>query len=95
MDKKQKDFKINPIFKDLNLGWYRENNEGGTVAGTYIHGIFENDNWRDQYLNLIRKKRKLPTLEKKTRSYIIKRETIINNLAKEFNKHLNISSLLN
>jgi len=95
LDQKHKALKIKPIFKDLNLGWYRENNEGGTVAGTYIHGIFENDNWRDQYINLIRMKRKLPTLETKTSSYIIKRETIINNLANEFNKHLNISSLLN
>ena len=86
---------IKPIFKDLNLGWYKENKEGGTIAGTYIHGIFENDNWRDQYINLIRKKRNLPALEKKTRSYKIKRESIIRNLANEFDKYLDLSSLLN
>jgi adenosylcobyric acid synthase len=87
--------KIKPIFKDPNLGWYRENKEGGTIAGTYIHGIFENDNWRDQYINLIRKRNNLPALEKKTRSYKIKRESIIENLANEFDRHLNLSSLLN
>ena len=86
---------INPIFKDLDLGWYIENKEGGTVAGTYIHGIFENDNWREQYLNLIRRSKNLPILNKKSISYKIKRDYIINNLAKEFDKHLNISKLLN
>ena len=95
LDDNKNEFHIKPIFKDLNLGWYSENSNGGTIIGTYIHGIFENDNWRDQYMNLIRKKRKLPPLKKKTRSYKVKRETIIENLANEFDKHLNLSSLLN
>ena len=95
LDNSQKSLKISPIFKDLNLGWYKENIEGGTIAGTYIHGIFENDNWRDQYINLIRKRKKLPALEKRTRSYKIKRESIIENLANEFDKHLDLSVLLN
>ena len=85
---------INPIFKDLDLGWYIENKEGGTVAGTYIHGIFGNDNWRDQYLNLIRRSKNLPILNKQSKSYKNKRESIIDNLANEFDKHLNISSVL-
>jgi len=80
LDKSQKSLKILPIFKDSELGWYRENEGGGTIAGTYLHGIFENDEWRAQYINLIRKNKKLPTLDKKTRSYKIKRESIIDNL---------------
>jgi adenosylcobyric acid synthase len=95
LDNTQALLKINPIFKDLNLGWYKENIKGGTIGGTYIHGIFENDIWRDQYINLIRKRKNLPALKKKTSSYKVKRESIIENLANEFNKHLNISSLLN
>ena len=95
LDKSQDNLKIKPIFKDLNLGWYKDEIQGGTIAGTYIHGIFENDAWRDNYLNLIRRKKNLPILGKKTRSYKIKRESIIDNLANEFNKYLNISSLLN
>ena len=93
-DKTQTLSKINPIFKDLNLGWYKENNAGGTIAGTYIHGIFENDSWRDQYINLIRKSKNLPILNKKSISYKKKRESIINNLAYEFDKHLNLKSFL-
>ena len=91
--KNQKEVKS--IFKNLKLGWYKENNNGGTIAGSYIHGIFENDDWRDKYLSQIRKNRSLSKLDKRTNSYKIKREKIINNLAKEFKNHLNISSLLN
>ena len=94
LDKLQGSPKIKTIFKDLDLGWYIENKEGGTIAGTYIHGIFENDEWRDQYINLIRKRKKLPVLKKKTISYKIKRELIIEKLSNEFEKHLNLSSLL-
>ena len=95
LDNMQSQLKIKTIFKDLNLGWYKENKQGGTIAGTYIHGIFENDKWRDQYINLIRKRKKLPALKKKTRSYKIKRESIIENLANQFDKHLKLKSLLN
>ena len=95
LDSSQDVSKIKPIFKNLDLGWYKKNDEGGTIAGTYVHGIFENDNWRDDYINLIRKIKNLPKLEFKTRSYKIKREFIIQNLANEFDKHLNFSSLLN
>ncbi len=91
----QNSLKIKPIFKDLNLGWYKENKDGGTIAGTYIHGIFENDSWRDQYINLIREGKNLPILNKKSISYKRKRESIIDNLANEFDKHLNITSILN
>jgi adenosylcobyric acid synthase len=95
LDNMQSSLKINPIFKDLDLGWYKENNGGGTIAGTYIHGIFENDSWRDQYINLIRKSKNLPILNKKSISYKKKRESIIDNLANEFDKHLNLKSFLN
>ncbi|WP_041484398.1 cobyric acid synthase [Prochlorococcus marinus] len=94
LDDSQSSLKINPIFEDLDLGWFKENNKGGTIAGTYIHGIFENDSWREQYINLIRKSKNLPILNKKSISYKKKRESIIDNLANEFHKHLNLTSFL-
>ncbi len=94
LDNSQNSKHIKPIFKDLDLGWYKENDKGGIIAGTYIHGIFENDNWRNQYINLIRKSKNLPLLQTKSVPYKIKRESIIDNLANEFNKHLNITELL-
>jgi len=94
LDDIQSSLKINPIFEDSDLGWYKENNEGGTIAGTYIHGIFENDIWREQYINLIRKSKNLPISNKKSISYKEKRQFIIDNLANEFHKHLNLESFL-
>ena len=95
LNKNRNYLEIKPIFKDFDLGWYKEKNNGGTIAGTYIHGIFENDIWRQQYINLIRKNKNLPQLDKTKSSYKIKRELIIDSLANEFDKHLNISFLLN
>ena len=60
-----------------------------------MHGIFENDLWRINYLNLIRNKKGIKILDKKYTPFIIKREAIIDNLANQFKKHINITSLLN
>ena len=49
---------------------------------------------RQLKINLIRKRKKLPLLKKKTISYKIKRELKIEKLSNEFEKHLNLSSLL-
>ncbi len=95
LDNIQNEINIKPIFKDLDLGWYKENNKGGIIAGTYIHGIFENDIWRDQYINLIRNGKNLSIINKKSLPYKMKRDSIIENLANAFDKHLNLSSYLN
>jgi len=73
----------------------KRKHETGLIAGTYVHGIFDNDQWRINYLNLIRVKKGIQILDKKTIPYKIKREAIINNLANQFKKHINIESLLN
>ena len=86
--------KIMPLFNDDNLGWYFVNDNGGTTLGTYIHGIFENDLWRESYINLIRNKKGLPILDKRIKNYKIKRDSIIDNLANQFNKHINLSTFL-
>ena len=83
-----------PLFEDDNLGWYFENNHGGSTAGTYIHGIFENDLWRESYINLIRNKKGLPILDKKIKNYKIKRDSIIENLAGQFNKYIDLSKFI-
>ena len=87
--------KIRPLFKDDNLGWYLENNKGGSTVGTYIHGIFENDTWRESYINFIRNKKGLPILDKRIKNYKIKRDSIIENLAIQFNKYINLATFLN
>ena len=87
--------KLKNIFKQNQLGWYVDDNKNGSIAGSYVHGIFDNDQWRINYLNLIRDKKGIQKLDKKCKPYKIKREAIINNLANQFKKHINISSLLN
>ena len=86
--------KIMQLFEDDNLGWYSENEKGGLTIGTYIHGIFDNDLWRESYINLIRNKKGLPILDKKCNGYKIRRDSIIENLAIQFNKYINISEFL-
>ena len=87
--------KVSNIFKDNSLGWYKNCNKRGIIAGTYIHGIFENDKWTINLFNLIKEKKGIPILDKKNKSYKIKKEAIIDNLAEQFTKHINISTLLN
>tara|TARA_Y100001933_G_scaffold14709_1_gene12733 strand:- start:24 stop:512 length:489 start_codon:yes stop_codon:yes gene_type:complete len=86
---------LKSIFTDNKLGWYIDKKEKGSIAGSYIHGLFENDKWRISYLNLIKDKKGIQILDKRNNPYKIKRESIINNLANEFKKNINIISLLN
>ena len=77
------------------MGWYIDKKDGGSIAGTYIHGIFENDDWRIGYLNFIRAQKGIHLLDNTKIPYKIKREAIIDKLAFHFKKHINISPLLN
>ena len=86
--------KIKNIFIQNKLGWYIDKNKRGSISGSYVHGIFENDKWRISYLNLIRDQKGIQILDKKDKPYKIKREAIINNLATQFKKHISITSLL-
>ena len=91
----EKSAKLLPLFNEDNLGWYFENDKGGSTIGTYIHGIFENDLWRESYINLIRTKKGLPKLDKSEKHYKIKRDIIIENFAIQFKKYINLSIFLN
>ncbi len=85
---------VSEIFRKNKLGWYIDSKKKGSIAGTYIHGIFENDQWRLNYLNLLREKKGIQKLDKIHTPYRIKREAIIDNLATQFKKHINIESIL-
>jgi len=84
-----------PLYNKKGLGWYLQNGKKSTVAGTYIHGIFENDYWRNSYLNMIREQKGLPILDNISKNYRIKQESIINNLTHQFTKYINISLIIN
>ena len=42
------------LFKNSSLGWVIEKKDKSFIGGTYLHGIFENDEWRRQWINKIR-----------------------------------------
>ena len=90
-----KDNEILSITKEKDIGWYFKKDNKGSIVGTYLHGIFENDEWRESYFNQIREEKGLPKLDKSNKNFRIKRESIINELASQFSKHINISILIN
>ncbi len=87
--------KVLSLYNTKGLGWYYQHNKETTVTGTYIHGIFENDIWRNSYLNMIREQKGLPILDNISKNYKIKQERIIENLTNQFIKHINIKKILN
>ena len=87
--------KVLPLYDKKGLGWYIQNSTKSTVAGTYIHGIFENDNWRNSYLNMIRDQKGLPELDNISKNYKIKQDGIIDKLTNQFINHINFSLILN
>ena len=62
------------------------------VLGTYIHGIFDNDNFRRQILNAIRKTKNLPPLEV-TRNFRAEKQKNYERLAKIVRESLNMELL--
>ncbi len=62
------------------------------VLGTYIHGIFDNDNFRRQILNAIRKTKNLPPLEV-TRNFRAEKQKNYERLAKIVRENLNMELL--
>tara|TARA_Y100001968_G_scaffold304688_1_gene319907 strand:+ start:2027 stop:3559 length:1533 start_codon:yes stop_codon:yes gene_type:complete len=87
--------KVFSLYNKKGLGWYLINGDKKTVTGTYIHGIFENDTWRNSYLNMIREQKGYQILDNLSKNYKIKRERIIDNLTQQFKKHISISEMLN
>ena len=83
-----------PMADDPSLGWVSKNERCGQIAGTYLHGIFENGRWRRLWLNLIRKQKGLADLPTDIPHHGQQREKLLNRLADVFEEHVNINSLL-
>ena len=62
------------------------------VLGTYVHGIFDNDNFRRQILNAIRRKKNLPPLEV-TKNFRAEKQKNYERLAKIVRQNLNMELL--
>ncbi len=86
---------IKPMFQNEKLGWVISNKNSSYIAGTYLHGIFDNGEWRRMWLNLIREKKGLKFLSTSQPNYSERRELLINRLADTFQEHVDLSPLLN
>jgi adenosylcobyric acid synthase len=67
-------------------------NDDGTVFATYIHGIFDNDEFRAFFVNALRQKKGLPPLEKRY-SFIQERQRRYDRLARIVAAHMDIPRL--
>ena len=82
------------LFKNSSLGWVIERKDKSFIGGTYLHGIFENDEWRRQWINKIRQKKGLNNLNKNEEKNSKKREKLLNSLTDAFEKNINIDILI-
>ena len=89
-----KNSNIISLFKKSSLGWVIEKEDKSFIGGTYLHGIFENDEWRKQWINKIRQKKGLNKLNTNEEKNHDKREKLLDLLTDAFEKNINIDNLI-
>jgi adenosylcobyric acid synthase len=77
-----------------DLGWWRATPQGGVVAGTYLHGIFESGAWRRRWLNQLRRRRGLQALPELEENHADQRNRLLERLADSFERHVDLEPLL-
>jgi adenosylcobyric acid synthase len=80
-----------PLFDDINLGLV---DSCQSVWGTYLHGIFDNGPWRRAWLNRLRQQRGLKSLPTGVANYREERENVLDSLATEIERHLDLTPFL-
>lgn len=78
-----------PLCADAALGWVC-----GSVAGTYLHGVFESGPWRRRWLNQLRQRQGLPLLSEQQPHHSRQRDALLDRLADAFEAHVNLEPLL-
>jgi len=82
------------LFKNTSLGWILEKKDKSFIGGTYLHGIFENDEWRRKWINKIRQKKGLNNLNTNKEKNHEKREKLLDLLTDAFEQNINIDILI-
>ncbi|MEB3199853.1 MAG: cobyric acid synthase [Synechococcaceae cyanobacterium] len=80
-----------PLAAETGLGWW---DGEGAVAGTYLHGIFDNGPWRRRWLNRLRDRRSLTPLSEQVPDHGEQRELLLDRLADAFERHVCLGPLL-
>ena len=81
------------IRDSIGLGWVLEK-ANHSVAGTYLHGIFDNGTWRRHWLNSIRHRQGLRDLPVNQPNYSEQLQQTLDRLADAFEQYVNIEPLL-
>ena len=89
-----KDSDIISLFEKSSLGWVIEKKDKSFIAGTYLHGIFDNDEWRRQWINKIRQKKGLKKLNLNYENNNERRERLLDLLTDSFEKNINIDKMI-
>ena len=72
----------------------KKNKDHSKIAGTYLHGILENGEWRRLWLNKLRSKKGLNELKVDEGDFNKKREEIFNLLGDSFEEYVNLDPIL-
>ena len=83
---------IRPMFEDSSLGWVLEKRDNNFIGGTYLHGIFEDDEWRTEWINNIRQKKGLKKISPYTENK--KRERSLDLLTTIFKENINLDKTI-
>ncbi|MDJ0697371.1 cobyric acid synthase CobQ [Mastigocoleus sp. MO_188.B34] len=79
------------LFDDPNLGLV---DSCQSIWGTYLHGIFDNGPWRRAWLNRLRQQRGLKSLPTGVANYREQRENLLDSLAVQVERHLDLTPFL-
>ncbi|MDE5070402.1 MAG: cobyric acid synthase CobQ [Trichodesmium sp. St19_bin2] len=82
---------VKPLFNDYDLGFV---DSYDSIWGNYLHGIFDNGSWRRSWLNILRQKRGLNSLQTSISNYREQREIILDSIADKVNEHLDLKPVL-
>ncbi len=80
-----------PLFDDRRLGVV---NDGRTLWGSYLHGIFDNGTWRRMWLNQIRDRQGLPLLSTTQPNYAESRHQLIDRLADHVAEYVDLAPIM-
>ena len=83
-----------PLTDEAGLGWWMPSSGGGSITGSYLHGLLDNGPWRRHWLNQLRQRRQLEPLSTDRPHHGDQRDQLLDRLADAFEQHVNLRPLL-
>ena len=83
-----------PLTDEAGLGWWTRSSDGGSITGSYLHGLLDNGPWRRHWLNQLRKRRQLEPLATDLPHHGDQRDQLLDRLADAFEQHVDLTPLL-